>query len=122
MNLFKTLQSHPVITGIVSVAAIAVVIAGSALAWGLARKLFTMAHPADHPTFNSITDNPDYGDERGFTTIKDITAGTGNGHNTTPVPVAELPHTGFALNALGITGLGALSYAGYAYVASRRSL
>ena len=40
----------------------------------------------------------------------------------TPVTVAELPRTGFALNSLSLTGIGALSYAGYAYIASRRSL
>lgn len=89
MNLFKTLQSHPVVTGMVAVAFIATAIAGSALAWGPGRTLFTMAHPSDHPTFDSITDNPNYGDERGFTTVKDLTAGTGNGHNTTLVPGHE---------------------------------
>ncbi|HEX5447747.1 MAG TPA: hypothetical protein VFW90_00920 [Candidatus Saccharimonadales bacterium] len=34
--------------------------------WGPARPTFTWAHPATYVTFNSITDNPQYGDERTF--------------------------------------------------------
>lgn len=30
----------------------------SAFAWGPERPTYTMKNPADHPTFNSITDNP----------------------------------------------------------------
>jgi uncharacterized repeat protein (TIGR01451 family) len=41
------------------------------LAYGPERPTFTINHPADHITFNSITDNPNYGDERNFTIIKD---------------------------------------------------
>jgi uncharacterized repeat protein (TIGR01451 family) len=40
-------------------------------AWGPSRTTYTMAKPADHVVFNSITDNPEYGDERQFTGIKD---------------------------------------------------
>lgn len=39
------------------------------LAWGPERPTYTMAHPADHVTFNSITDATNYGDERNFVRI-----------------------------------------------------
>lgn len=41
----------------------------SAFAWGPERPTYTMKNPADHPTFNSITDNPVLGDERDFVRI-----------------------------------------------------
>lgn len=47
---------------------------GVAQAWGPNRPTFTMANPSTYVTFDSITDNPDWGDERAFTVIKDITA------------------------------------------------
>jgi uncharacterized repeat protein (TIGR01451 family) len=50
------------------VAAVAVPVA--IMAWGPDRATFTIAHPADHVTFNSITDNPNVGDERNFLHIK----------------------------------------------------
>ncbi|HEY8992480.1 MAG TPA: LPXTG cell wall anchor domain-containing protein [Candidatus Microsaccharimonas sp.] len=53
--------------------AAAVIIPTAALAWGPDRPTFTIASPADHITFDSITDNPNYGDERNFVTIKDNT-------------------------------------------------
>lgn len=34
--------------------------------WGPERPTYTINQPADHVTFNSITDNPNYGDERPF--------------------------------------------------------
>lgn len=38
-------------------------------AWGPERPTYTMNSPADHPTFNSITDNSTLGDERDFVRI-----------------------------------------------------
>lgn len=38
-------------------------------AWGPERPTYTMNSPADHPTFNSITDNSTFGDERDFVRI-----------------------------------------------------
>jgi uncharacterized repeat protein (TIGR01451 family) len=50
----------------------AVVVGGGVvLAYGPARPTYTTQSPADHITFNSITNNASYGDERNFTTIKD---------------------------------------------------
>ncbi|MFE4370409.1 hypothetical protein ACFRMN_19620 [Streptomyces sp. NPDC056835] len=39
--------------------------------WGPARKTYTWKHPASFPVFNSITDNPYWGDERNFLQCKD---------------------------------------------------
>ncbi|TAH33761.1 DUF11 domain-containing protein [Candidatus Saccharibacteria bacterium] len=44
-----------------------------AKAWGPDRPTYTVDHPADHVTFNSITNNPNYGDERTFFDVKDAT-------------------------------------------------
>lgn len=60
---------------VVAVITAAVLVPAALFAWGPDRPTYTMAHPADHPTFNSITDNPNYGDEREFMTVKDLTAG-----------------------------------------------
>lgn len=38
--------------------------------WGPERPTYTMNRPAIHPAFNSITDNPVYGDERTFVDLK----------------------------------------------------
>lgn len=43
----------------------------AARAWFPDRPTFTVAHPAPYVTFNSITDNPNYGDERTFFDAKD---------------------------------------------------
>lgn len=44
--------------------------------WGPARDTFTWESPADHRTFNSITNNPSIGDERNFVRVRE--AGTNN--------------------------------------------
>lgn len=44
--------------------------------WGPERPTYTWAKPADHPTFNSMTDNPAMGNERNFVRIRE--AGTNN--------------------------------------------
>lgn len=59
-----------------AVIASAILVPAVLLAWGPTRPTFTMANPASYVTFNSITDNPTYGDEREFVTVKDLTAGT----------------------------------------------
>src|SRR6266496_2880689 len=53
------------------IAVAAIVIPAAVMAWGPDRPTYTMAQPADHVTFDSITDNPEVGDERNFLTIKD---------------------------------------------------
>lgn len=46
-----------------------------AMAWGPDRPTYTMASPADHATFNSITDNAALGDERDFVRIVEVDSG-----------------------------------------------
>ena len=77
MKIFSTLRQHPIVSGIAAIVVATVSIAGAMSAWGPERTTFTMENPADYPVFNSITDNPTYGDERNFVTINDITANTG---------------------------------------------
>lgn len=69
------------------VAAILVASSTAALtfAWGPDRPTFTMESPAPYVTFNSITNNPAYGDEREFTLIKDLTTGAAIGDEATLV-------------------------------------
>lgn len=53
------------------IAVAAIAIPAVVMAWGPDRPTYTMANPADHVTFDSITDNSEVGDERNFLTIKD---------------------------------------------------
>jgi len=67
--------------------ALAIIIPATLLAWGPSRDTFTMEIPANHITFNSITDNPNIGgDERNFVGIRET--GT-NGLWTDNMTVAE---------------------------------
>jgi uncharacterized repeat protein (TIGR01451 family) len=56
--------------------AAAIIIPAAAFAWGPTRPTYTIANPADHITFNSITNNPNIGDERNFVGIRE--AGSAN--------------------------------------------
>lgn len=56
----------------ITMVAAAVIIPATLFAWGPSRDTYTIDEPADHVTFNSITDNPNYGDERNFVTIKPV--------------------------------------------------
>lgn len=49
-----------------------VVIGGPVLAWGPERQTYTNDQPADHVTFNSITDNVAVGDERNFVRVREL--------------------------------------------------
>ena len=53
------------------IVAAAVIIPTAALAWGPNRETFTIANPSDHVQFNSITDNPNIGDERNFVGVRE---------------------------------------------------
>lgn len=53
----------------------AIILPASAIyAWGPDRETFTIQKPASFITFNSITNNPKQGDERGFLRVKESTA------------------------------------------------
>lgn len=74
LNL-KQYINKPIVGTAVAVAAVAAT-SITALAWGPERPTFTGENPADYVTFNSITNNPQVGDERNFVRIREV--GTGN--------------------------------------------
>ena len=72
MNILKTLRLHPVLTGALAVIASVGLFAGVMHAWGPTdRATFTEQSPAPYVTFDSITNNSNYGDERNFSIVKD---------------------------------------------------
>lgn len=58
-------------------------IAAAATAWFPERPTYTIENPAPHVTFNSITNNPNEGDERAFFELKDATNTQPNGFSHT---------------------------------------
>lgn len=56
---------------LVAIVAAAIVVPATLYAWGPDRPTYTLEHPADHITFNSITNNPNIGDERNFVGIRE---------------------------------------------------
>ena len=72
-----------------AIATATVAIPAGLLAWGPDRPTYTMAHPADHVTFNSITDNPVQGDERNFVQIRNVTTNSKFSENESLVPGNE---------------------------------
>lgn len=59
------------VSAVVAAGVALVGIGGSVLAWGPDRPTYTIEKPADHVTFNSITNNPQFGDERNFVLVKE---------------------------------------------------
>lgn len=75
MNKFiAAIKRSPKRNALLAVVFAAVMVPAALFAWGPDRPTFTMAHPAPYVTFNSITDNPQRGDERNFVGIKTDTA------------------------------------------------
>ncbi|MBR3163899.1 DUF11 domain-containing protein [Candidatus Saccharibacteria bacterium] len=67
--------------GAATVAAVVATGAFVAFAWGPTRTTYTMAHPADHIVFNSITDNKtEVGDERYFVSASPYTGNSNNNY------------------------------------------
>lgn len=89
-RLFSRLSRKSIISGVLALGIIGAAL--TAAAWYPERPTFTMAQPADHVTFNSITDNPREGDERAFFEIKDAanTASDSFAHQTTVKDGQEL--------------------------------
>lgn len=74
-KLFATIKEynlHVTIAGIL----ITVLVTAGVHASGPIRQTYTSANPADHVVFNSITDNPEHGDERNFVLIREAGVGT----------------------------------------------
>lgn len=60
----------------VAMVAGAIILPATLLAYGPERPTYTFEQPADHVTFNSITNNPNVGDERNFVRIREDVSGT----------------------------------------------
>jgi uncharacterized repeat protein (TIGR01451 family) len=79
MSILSLIKRAPKRTSaVVAMVAAAVIIPATLLAWGPSRTTYTVEHPANKITFNSITNNPAVGDERNFVVVKDA-ANTANG-------------------------------------------
>lgn len=74
-KLFAALKRAPKRVALLAIVAAAVAVPAGLYAWGPNRPTFTVENPANHVTFNSITNNPNYGDERNFVTVKDPATG-----------------------------------------------
>jgi len=64
-------------SALVLMLALAIIVPAVTFAWGPNRETFTLDNPSDHVQFNSITNNPNIGDERNFVGIRE--AGSDNG-------------------------------------------
>ena len=60
---------------VIATIALAIIVPAALLAWGPDRPTYTIEDPADHVTFNSITNNPAIGDERNFMQVREANAG-----------------------------------------------
>ena len=75
-QFFEALKRAPKRSGVLAVLAAAIVVPAALFAWGPTdRPTYTTDNPADHVTFNSMTNNPAFGDERYFVQIKDASKG-----------------------------------------------
>lgn len=108
-NLKNKLSTQTIIIGVSTL--IAIIVPVAAFAWGPTdRRLFTEANPADYVTFNSITDNRKWGDERNFMRIRDLDANADFGDVATLQPgrkyeVLILYHNN-AKTSLNASGVG----------------
>lgn len=74
INKLRNVVSHiPKKAAIASGILALVMVPAALMAYGPERDTYTIKNPADHVTFNSITDNPNIGDERNFVGARDAT-------------------------------------------------
>lgn len=73
-------------SAIVAMIAIAIIVPVAVHAYGPDRATFTYASPAPYVTFNSITDNPNVGDERNFVRVKEDSTTTTYANDVTLQP------------------------------------
>lgn len=88
-QLFAAIRQAPMLSGLAAVLAGAIVVPALLFAWGPDRPTYTVKEPAPHVTFNSITDNPNHGDERNFVQIRNYTDNGKFGENVELVPGKE---------------------------------
>jgi len=74
-NIIAAFKNAPKRTGLLAIVASAVVLPVGLLAWGPDRPAVDPVNGADHVVFNSITENPNYGNERQFITVQDPATG-----------------------------------------------
>lgn len=71
-NLIALFKKAPKLTtALVAILAAAIIVPAALFAYGPNRPTFTIEKPADHVTFNSITNDPNIGDERNFVGIRE---------------------------------------------------
>lgn len=70
----NAIKRSPKLAALTGVLATAIIVPASLMAWGPDRPTYTWDNPANHVTFNSMTNNPAYGDERNFVRIKEASA------------------------------------------------
>lgn len=75
-KLFALLGRAPRLTGALAVAVAVVAVSAATYAWGPDRPDVDAKKGADHVVFNSMTNNPNYGNERQFITVQDPKTGT----------------------------------------------
>lgn len=109
-KLVAAIKRAPKSTAFAATLVAAVVVPAALFAWGPDRPTFTFEEPAQHVTFNSITNNPGHGDERNFVQIKDVTAGTRFVENVDLTPGHEYEVYSFyhnnAATSLNASGAG----------------
>ena len=71
-KLIDALKRSPRRVAGLAVLVSAIAIPAGLLAWGPDRPTYTLEQPADHVTFNSITNNQKHGDERNFVQIREV--------------------------------------------------
>lgn len=59
-------------SAVIAMVAAAIIVPAAVFAWGPSRETFTIDNPSDHVQFNSITNNPNIGDERNFVGIREV--------------------------------------------------
>ncbi len=70
-NIIAAVKTAPKRSAALAMLVSAILVPATLFAWGPNRPTYTIEKPADHVTFNSITNNPNLGDERNFVTIRE---------------------------------------------------
>jgi uncharacterized repeat protein (TIGR01451 family)/LPXTG-motif cell wall-anchored protein len=84
----NAIKRSPKTIAIIAAVAGTVLVPAALLAWGPNRPTYTMMNPADHITFDSITDNPAIGDERNFVGVRE-TGSNEDWNDTEPVQAGK---------------------------------
>lgn len=111
-HIISLIEKLPIrlISAVIAIALPLVAIPAAVLAWGPERATFTQENPADYVTFNSITNNPTYGDERNFFRVRDVSTNEAFDDDANLVPGKEYEALIFyhnnAMSTLNASGVG----------------